>query len=170
MNPDHPRRRKDDLWPAPWPTARPPFARLAAAGMGEFYGATIRQLDIQRQESAGYPVKFAQAQIEAAQARDIITDRDARRLLAYLNSGQQGGEGHSSAAKLFNEALDDPSSSQLALSILSIAKYEEAATTEALSHGRKAAHGILLGVAMMLGSSELVLAMYVAEHVTVTWD
>jgi hypothetical protein len=156
---------------APWPTFWPPYDRIAAAGMGEFYGATIRALGGQREESDNDPFRFAKAQIDAAQDRHTISDGDARRLLAYLSLGSEEGtrsEGMS-ATQLFDAALDDPTSSTLALSILSIAKYKEAtATTEALPHGPEAGDAFLLGIACALGATELVLAMYLAEHVRIT--
>lgn len=159
---------------APWPTFWPPYDRLAAAGMGDLYGATIRRLSSQRQDSNDDPVKFAEAQIEAAQDREVITDADARRLLAYLALGRDEGEpneGERSAAQLFEATLDDPNSSTLALAILSIAKYREETETamaDSLPHGPKAADGYLLGVAAMLGATEVILAMYMAEHVHIS--
>src|SRR4051812_50148266 len=86
----------------PWPTFWPPYDRLAAAGMGELYGAMIRQFSTERDDIGADPMKFAEAQIEAAQDREVISDADARRLLAYLKLGSgQEDEGEGSAAQLF---------------------------------------------------------------------
>ncbi len=97
----------DDLAPHPVPAAR-------------WQGVAVRRVDVgrgshHRRDDGGARartglVQFAQAQIEAAQQRDIITEGDARRLLAYLTPSHQDGAVDTSAAQLFNEAIDDPSS------------------------------------------------------------
>jgi hypothetical protein len=102
----------------------PPIDRLAAAGLGDLYGAAIRRLQNELRRSGRDAMALARAQVEFAEARGIITASDAKRLLEYV-ARREGDDESRTAAELFQEAMDDPSSSPLAIGALSVARYEE---------------------------------------------
>ena len=153
--------------PSPFdPTPWPPWDKVAAAGLGEFYGATIRRLDGAR-ESAPDAVAFGKAQIATARELGKISGADATRLVAYITLHAPGHESEppTSAAKLFQETLDDASASPLATAILSIAKYKEETEELELSSWEE---GYIMGALMVLTPSTA-LAGAVASHIHVTW-
>lgn len=119
-----------DPAPPPW-DPWPPIDRLAAIGAGEYAGALIRELD-RLLAADSTPDAFAAAQIQAAQAQGRLSARDAQLLLAHVTRGNPTDEAPApTAAELFRQAVDDPASSALALTLLSIAKYhEENSTTD----------------------------------------
>jgi hypothetical protein len=139
--------------------AWPPIDRLAAAGLGDLYGATIRRLEEHLRRTGGDARALGQLMVEIAETREIITVRDSSRLLEYV-AGREGDGESRTAAELFQEAMDDPSSSPLAIGALSVARYEEqtATGTDAPTtiEGVLAVAGIAMGgmyVAIELDSS-----------------
>lgn len=150
--------------PMPWP----PWEKVTAAGAGEFYGAMVRQLDGTR-ESTPDPVVFGKAQLAKAKALGTISAADERRLAALITLAAAGDESEAStsAAKLFQETLDDPSSSPLATTMLSIAKYKEETETETqeLDNFTK---GYILGMIAITAPGPAI-AIEVASHIHVTY-
>lgn len=149
----------------PLPTFWRPFDRAAAAGMGEMYGSAIRALDQQRTDSANDALAFLDKSIATGQAAGHLSEADGRRLRALAGSHDDGHE-PSSAAQLFEQAMDDEESSVTGLTILSIAKYIEAeqTTNAPLTDEQIAtmAYGVIVGPAGIA-------AEYIGAHLHVSW-
>ena len=148
------------------PTFWPPFDRAAAAGMGEMYGSAIRALDQQRTDSEQDAFAFLDRSIAAALEAGHISGADGLRLRTLAGLHKDGPES-SSAAELFEEAVVDEESTVTGLTILSIAKYIEAAqtTNQPLTDQQIAAmaYGVLVGPAG-------VAAEYIGAHLHVSWS
>lgn len=159
--------------PSPFdPTPWPPWDRLAAAGAGEYYGSLVRQLDAELAVDQFDATEWAAAKLAAAQDHGVITVKDRARLTALLNPLTDGP----SAGELFDEAMDDPESSQMAVALLSIAKYKAeqgSGATDGSTAGTKAtatagmATGAYLAALGPVGLGIFV-ALEVAEHVEVS--
>ena len=156
--------------PSPFdPTPWPPWDRVAAAGLGEFYGGLVRQLDAEPAVDGFDATKWATDKLAAAQQQGTITANDVRRLTALINPTTDAPD----VSKLFDEAMDDPDASPAAVAMLSIAKYKAEhgpATDDKVRAYAGAAAGLYL-VALGPVGLGIFVAVEVAEHVdaTVTW-
>ena len=156
--------------PSPFdPTPWPPWDRVAAAGLGELYGAMVREFDSQIAVDSFDPVTWAMGHIEAAKQQGTITANDATRLTALIAPSQDA----TTAAGLFDEAMSDPTSSPIAIGILSIARYKEqhATTDEPID----VAKGFVAGLSTMawgapglavIAAEELALHVHVSVTIT----
>ena len=153
--------------PSPWP----PWERVAAAGLGEVYGAIVRQFDREIGVDAFDPVEWAQSHIYAAQQQGTISAQDAARLSALVAPAADGPP--PSAAQLLAEAMDDPAASPVAIGVLSIAAYkaEHAVTDDASDVAKGWAFGVALALSpptVAEGALAGYVAAMVAEHVHIT--
>jgi hypothetical protein len=138
---------------------------LAAIGAGEYVGALIRELDgLLATDSS--PEEFAVAQIKAAQEQGRLSASDAQLLLAHVTRASATDAAPApTAAELFRRAVDDPTSSPITLTLLSIAKYHEENSTVRHDDYKE---GYAWGYAVALGAGPMVLAIEALSHVSVT--
>ena len=133
--------------------------------MGEFYGALIRQMDAELAVDGFDPARWAREKLAAVHQQGTITAKDAERLTSLLSPTTDGP----AAARLFDEAMEDPESSPTAVAMLSIAKYKaEHGTTDSKAEAHAGAFGGIYLAALGPVGLGIFVAIEVAEHVEVT--
>jgi hypothetical protein len=136
--PDLPGVRPSPFDPTPWP----PWDRVAAAGLGEFYGSLVREIDRELSVDGVTAETWAQGKIAAAKQDGLISATDAVRLTALVSSAADAPN----ATALFEEAMDDPSAGPLAIGMLSLASYKEQhSTTDAPTDATDYIAGMVAG-------------------------
>jgi uncharacterized membrane protein len=104
-----------------------PNAKMAGSSAGELYGAILQELQTMRKQSGGDPVQVTKSLLLRLQTNELVTSREHEQLgkVADLLFAQARGEiGAAEVAvqvrSLYQAMLADKSSSQTALSIMSI--------------------------------------------------
>jgi hypothetical protein len=109
------------------PFAGPPETyrnlRLMAIALGDLHGAALDRLLRQRRESDD-PIQQSRSQIDELHTRDAITDEDRERLKALMDvyaGEEEANARYGTIQQIYRAAIEDPTSSPVALAVLSIA-------------------------------------------------